>query len=110
VYFDGERPLLLGFMRDLSPSGFFVETPVPIEIGMRCALSFPLPAVQGNVHVIGRVVRAVPPEATAGAELRAPGMGIEFERFGPEDRRAIDGFLHANEGSTLRPENGTLSF
>lgn len=110
VYFDGEQPLLLGFMRDLSPSGFFVETPVPIEIGMRCALSFPLPAVQGNVHVIGRVVRAVPPEAAAGAELRAPGMGIEFERFGPEDRRAIDGFLHANEGSTLRPENGTLSF
>jgi diguanylate cyclase (GGDEF)-like protein len=110
VYFDGERPLLLGFTRDLSPSGIFVETPVPIEIGMRCALSFPLPAVQGNVHVIGRVVRAVPPETTAGSEVHATGMGIEFERFGPEDRRAIDGFLHASEASTLRPENGTLSF
>lgn len=110
VYFDGEQPLLLGFTRDLSPSGIFVETPTPIEIGMRCALSFPLPAVQGNVHVIGRVVRAVPPETAPGAVLRAPGMGIEFERFGPEDRRAIDCFLHANEATTLRPEHGELSF
>jgi diguanylate cyclase (GGDEF)-like protein len=110
VYFDGERPLLLGFTRDLSPSGIFVETPVPIEIGMRCALSFPLPAVQGNVHVIGRVVRAVPPGTVPGAGVHPTGMGIEFERFGPEDRRAIDGFLHANEASTLRPETGALSF
>jgi diguanylate cyclase (GGDEF)-like protein len=110
VYFDGEQPLLLGFTRDLSPSGIFVETPTPIEIGMRCALSFPLPAVRGNVHVIGRVVRAVPPETAPGAALRAPGMGIEFERFGPEDRRAIDCFLHANESATLRPERGDLSF
>jgi diguanylate cyclase (GGDEF)-like protein len=110
VYFDGERPLLLGFTRDLSPSGIFVETPVPIEIGMRCALSFPLPAVQGNVHVIARVVRAVPPETAPGAGVHATGMGIEFERLGPEDRRAIDLFLHANEASTLRPETGRLSF
>ncbi len=110
VFFDGERPLLLGFTRDLSPSGIFVETPVPIEIGMRCALSFPLPAAEGNVHVIGRVVRAVPPDRAAGAELSAPGMGIEFERFGPEDRHTIDGFLHAHESTTLRPERGELSF
>ncbi len=110
VYFDGEQPLLLGFTRDLSPSGIFVETPTPIEIGMRCALSFPLPAAQGNVHVIGRVVRAVPLDPAPGAPPRAPGMGIEFERFGPEDRHAIDRFLHANESATLRPERGDLSF
>ncbi len=111
VYFDGPKPLLVGFTRDLSPSGVFVETPVPIEIGMRCALSFPLPTADGNVHVIGRVVRTVPPSAPQGlGDLRPPGMGVEFERFGPEDRHAIDGFLHQNEAATLRPEAGTLSF
>ena len=111
IYFDGPKPLLVGFTRDLSPSGVFVETPVPIEIGMRCALSFPLPTADGNVHVIGRVVRKVPAAAsmTVG-ESRAPGMGVEFERFGPEDRRAIDGFLHQNEATSLRPETGVLSF
>ncbi len=111
VYFDGPKPLLVGFTRDLSPSGVFVETPVPIEIGMRCALSFPLPTADGNVHVIGRVVRTVPPCSPLGpGDLRAPGMGVEFERFGPEDRHAIDGFLHQNEAMTLRPETGALSF
>ena len=29
---------------------------------MRCALTFPLPGHDGKVHVIGRVVRTVPPE------------------------------------------------
>jgi hypothetical protein len=28
-------------------------------------------------------------------------MGIEFERFGREDRRAIEAFLHASQTSTL---------
>jgi hypothetical protein len=77
---------------------------------MRCALSFPLPASRGRVHVIGRVVRTVP----GGVEQKAlsrhiPGMGFEFERFGPEDRRAIESFLYENEKTTLRPEHGLCS-
>jgi uncharacterized protein (TIGR02266 family) len=110
VYFDGAESLLVGFTQDLSPSGIFVETPAPIDIGMRCALAFPLPGHQGRVHVIGRVVRAVPasdreqPRGEVGG-----GMGIEFERFGPEDRRAIETFLHLHESSSARPETGILS-
>jgi hypothetical protein len=61
--------------------------------------------------VIGRVVRTVPPEtSTLAQDLRIPGMGVEFERFGGStDRRAIESFLHDNESRTLRPENGILS-
>lgn len=107
VYLDGSDPVLLGFTRDLSPSGLFVSTPSPIEIGMRCALSFPLPNTDGNVHVIGRVVRTVPvDEPVAPGVLRTPGMGIEFERFGEHERRAIESFLYENERHSLRPETG----
>ncbi len=109
VYLEGSAPLLLGFTQDLSPSGLFVATPAPIDVGMRCALSFPLPTAHGNVHVIGRVVRTVSSQAEAQVELRAPGMGVEFERFGPEDRRAIEAYLYENESRTLRPEGLAFS-
>jgi len=109
VYLEGASPLLLGFSQDLSPSGLFVATPAPIDVGMRCALSFPLPTAQGNVHVIGRVVRTVPMLAPATLDVRSPGMGVEFERFGPEDRHAIEAYLYENESRTLRPEGRIFS-
>jgi diguanylate cyclase (GGDEF)-like protein len=111
VFFEGAESLLVGYTRDLSPSGIFVQTSVPIEIGMRCALAFPLPGRDSKVHVIGRVVRSVPPEMSSDSqETRVPGMGVEFERFGGStDRHAIESFLHSHESTTLRPENGILS-
>ena len=111
VFFDGADDLLVGYTRDLSPSGIFVQTAAPMEIGMRCALAFPLPGHSSKVHVIGHVVRIVPVDVPADSTtIRIPGMGIEFERFGGNsDRRAIEAFLHTNESSTLRPEIGPLS-
>ena len=112
VYFDGSDPLLVGYARDLSPSGIFIQTASTIDIGMRCALAFPIPGREGRVHVIGRVVRTVPPAGDdyLQDEGRVPGIGIEFERFGGRgDRRAIDAYVHAHETFTRRPENGMLS-
>ena len=112
VFFDGSAGLLVGYTRDLSPSGVFVQTAAPIDIGMRCAFNFPLPGEDGRVHVIGRVVRSVPPDVspTTSAELRIPGMGVEFEHFGgPEDQRVLERFLHVRESTTHRPESGFLS-
>jgi len=110
VYFDSTDPLLVGYTRDLSPSGIFVQTTAGIEVGMRCALTFPLPGRDGKVHVVGRIVRTVHAETGGEGELRIPGLGVEFERFGGDsDRRALDSFLHEREASTLRPENGILS-
>lgn len=108
VYLEGSSPLLLGYSQDLSPSGLFVSTQAPIDVGMRCALSFPLPTADGNVHVIGRVVRTVPTRSLQ-AEARSPGMGVEFERFGPDDRHAIEAYLYENESRTLRPEGVAFS-
>lgn len=111
VYFDGTDSLLLGYMRDLSPSGIFLQTTAGIDVGMRCALNFPLPGHDGRVHVVGRVVRTVPPQFSDESDgVRIPGLGVEFERFGDAgDRRAIDSFLHGRERMSLRPETGILS-
>ena len=109
VYLDGATPLLLGYSQDLSPSGVFVATPAPIDVGMRCALAFPLPSAEGNVHVIGRVVRTVPLHEGVGSEVRAAGMGVEFEKFGPEDRRAIESYLFETDTPSLRPEGSAFS-
>ncbi|HZN54106.1 MAG TPA: diguanylate cyclase [Candidatus Polarisedimenticolaceae bacterium] len=109
VYLDGAAPLLLGYTQDLSPSGLFVATSAPIDVGMRCALSFPLPTAQGNVHVIGRVVRTVPLAVAAPAPTRSAGMGVEFERFGPEDRRAIDAYLYESEARTPLPDSDAFA-
>ncbi len=109
VYFDGVDSMLLGFSLDVSPSGIFVQTRTPIDIGMRCALAFPIPGADTNVHVIGRVVRMVPPGEAPLGESRVPGMGIEFERLGTGDRRSLERFLHQHETATLRPENGAFS-
>ena len=112
VFFDGSEPLLVGYSRDLSPSGIFVQTSVPIDIGMRCAFNFSLPGHDARVRVIGRIVRSIPPDITSDSheEVRIPGIGVEFERFGcAGDRTAIDSFLHGSESLTLRPEDGTLS-
>ena len=88
-----------------------MQTSATIDIGMRCALSFPLPGHDGRVHVIGRVVRTIPPDMSPEVhELRVPGMGVEFELFGGStDRRAIEAYLHRNEARTVRPEVGPLS-
>jgi diguanylate cyclase (GGDEF)-like protein len=111
VYFDGTDSALLGYMRDLSPSGIFLQTTAGIDVGMRCALTFPLPGHDGRVHVVGRVVRTVSPELEDQlCGVRIPGIGVEFERFGDAgDRRAIDSFLHGREQTSLRPESGILS-
>jgi diguanylate cyclase (GGDEF)-like protein len=111
VYFDGSDAALLGYMRDLSPSGIFLQTTAGIDVGMRCALTFPLPGQGNPVHVVGRVVRTVPPTIDdEGGDVRIPGVGVEFERFSAaSDRRAIDAFLHGREATSLRPETGILS-
>lgn len=111
VFFDGIDLPLVGYTRDLSPSGAFVQTSAKINVGMRCALAFPLPGHDGKVHVIGRVVRTVLPETSEDSfEVRIPGIGVEFERFcGPYDRRAIETFLHEHESETLRPESHAFS-
>ncbi len=92
VYFDGPAGHLLGKTKDLSNSGIFVETHEMLPEGMRLGLSFRLPESTSKIRVMGRVARQVSPDP--GQVGATPGLGIEFERYNPEDRRRIEAFIH----------------
>ena len=94
VFFEGAEALLAGYTRDVSPSGIFVQTAAPIDVGMRCALTFNLPGRDDRIHVICRVVRTVAAEeGVENSVFRIPGMGVEFERFGGNAAQRLDSHL-----------------
>ena len=90
VYFDGPAGHLLGWTRDLSHSGLALDTSEELRLGMRCGLSFRIPGEDDSVHLVGRVARVIGDEYETGRS----GVGIEFERFGEDDRDRIERFLH----------------
>ncbi len=98
VHFDGPSGHLLGQGLDLSNSGIFIESRDDLPIGMRIGLSFRLPGQDEAIRVIGRVVRQAPP---APGRIPGPrGLGIEFERYGDDDRWRLEAFLHASRVGT----------
>lgn len=88
VFYEGAEGHQLGQSRDLSNSGIFVETPEEVVEGMRLGLSFRLPGQDHPVRVVGRVARKVMPPNSP-----SPGVGIEFEWYGDEDRSRLENFL-----------------
>lgn len=91
VFYDGPVGSLIGFTRDISDSGVFLETEDLMPIGTRLALALRLDQGPDLVRLVGRIARQVmPPESPA----PAPGLGIEFESYEPEARRQLEEFLH----------------
>lgn len=80
VIFEDERgdPLIYVFSENISPSGIFLATEVPIQLGSKAFLSFTLPDGV-EVRTVGEVVR-IQRESTPGKaqEVSRLGMGIRF--------------------------------
>jgi len=98
IYFDGPAGHLIGTSRDLSNSGLFVETHDILPMGMRLGLCFRLPDAREPIRLIGCVARQVSPNQGLQG---SPGLGIEFERFNPDDRRQIEAFIHKSRLGNL---------
>jgi uncharacterized protein (TIGR02266 family) len=73
---------------DLSEGGAFLRSELLFEVGEALELEIPLPG-GAVVKAAGRVVRV---SRSRGREA-LPGMGIEFTRLDPQDRRAIAAVL-----------------
>lgn len=73
------------FARNINEGGIYVETESPQPLGTTVSLQFQLPGGDDPVEVTGRVVRHG--DAAAG-EL--PGMGIEFDDLGRQERELIN--------------------
>jgi PilZ domain len=73
---------------DLSEGGLFLRSDLLFEVGEDLTLEIPLP--DGNVTVangrVAWVTRGTGPKSTAG-------MGIEFAKLSPHDRRALSDCL-----------------
>jgi hypothetical protein len=81
-------------IRDLSVTGAFVETKVPLEIGAQ----FDLSLIIGTaiIQVMARVVRTQ--EASARC---ACGAGIEFMRLSDGAKTFLESYIEVSEGGQL---------
>ncbi len=73
------------FARNINEGGLFVETETPQALGTEVSLQFQLPGSAEPLEVAGRVVRHA--EVSAG---EPPGMGIEFDDLGGQERELIN--------------------
>jgi c-di-GMP-binding flagellar brake protein YcgR len=85
-----EGGVFIGFSRDISAGGMFIETKEPISAGSKLKLRFHLDDVGPVVIATGEVRYTV---------LKL-GIGVLFVDLEPDDRRRIDVFVREGEVST----------
>lgn len=94
VIFEDERgePLLYVFSDNISESGIFLESDIPMQAGSRAFLSFTLPN-GAEVRTVGEVVRVKSGPAKSGRKdpVRM-GMGVRFLSLSEDQRRRISAF------------------
>jgi hypothetical protein len=89
VYDDGET-FNAGAVSDVSESGIFLETALPLRIGTEVQLT---PLDQAGDHLFevkARVVRSVAYDNTT---MDQAGMGLEFVDLTDEDRKNVSGLI-----------------
>ena len=70
---------------NLSPSGIFIQTDEPRELGAMVYLQFTMSDGSKLIEGLGKVVRVIRPED----RTKTPGMGIEFVNFDEESAALI---------------------
>ncbi len=94
VVFEDERgdPLIYVYSENISPSGIFLATEVPIQLGSKAFLSFTLPD-GAEVRTVGEVIRiqreGVPGKSKDPGRL---GMGIRFISLSNDQMARIQRF------------------
>lgn len=97
VYDDGES-FNAGLVRDLSESGVFIETSVPLQIGKTVVLSSLDMEDDRSFDLNARVTRIVEGDEDAGDGPL--GMGLEFEEITDAQRVLLQGLIEQLEEET----------
>ncbi len=82
---------LFDFSHDLGEGGIFIQTESPKEQGDLVDLTFTLPDSKETISTRGKVIWVQNP-VSGRSDLRA-GMGVQFEAFSQEDRKALEAFV-----------------
>lgn len=91
VYDDG-RSFMSGPVADMSESGVFIETVMPLEPGTAVTLQPLLPDDEAIPELAGIVVRKADYDLDNHFD-RTPGMGIRFVELNDEQRAAVTRLL-----------------
>ena len=62
------------FIQNLSASGLFIETQLPIFVGEELSLTFSLTDIEDHVKITGKIVR-----------VDSKGIGVQFEELLPDN-------------------------
>lgn len=94
VIFEDERgePLIYIFSENISESGIYLASTIPMQVGAKAFLSFTLPS-GAEVRTVGEVVRFQnTPAKPARKDPERQGMGIRFLDLSEEHRNRISAF------------------
>jgi uncharacterized protein (TIGR02266 family) len=87
--------VLYFFSKDISVGGIFLKTAIHLEAGSVVYLKFSLPGLSKTIttqarviNVKGKVVRVNKDDSE-----NVPGMGVEFQHMGFEDKKLIEAFV-----------------
>lgn len=97
VVFEDERgePLIYVFSDNISESGIYLASDIPMQLGSRAFLSFTLPN-GAEVRTVGEVVRVkAQPAKSVQKDPTRLGMGIRFLSLSEDQRRRISAFCEA---------------
>jgi len=89
---------LFDFCRDLGSGGVFIETKSPQNHGTTLDLTFTIPDSKETLTTTGTVIWVQAP--VKGRADLVPGMGVQFEKFGNDQRTILEDFVrryHGNE-------------
>jgi hypothetical protein len=56
------------FIRNISPGGVYIETPMPFSVGQELSLTFALPTYEKHIKISGEIVR-----------VDSQGIGVKFK-------------------------------
>jgi len=68
-----DRIVFTDFIQNLSASGLFIETRLPLYVGEELSLTFSLTDIEDHVKITGKIVR-----------VDSKGIGVQFEELLPD--------------------------
>ena len=69
-----DRIVFTDFIQNLSASGLFIETRLPLYVGEELSLTFSLTDIEDHVKITGKIVR-----------VDSKGIGVQFEELLPDN-------------------------
>ena len=91
VKFENKGEVNIGFVKNMSKGGFFIETDISYERESKIGFEFYLPNSSKAVRGTAKIVWMSQAESEDPHEV--PGMGLSFESFEGESEAILDQFI-----------------